>query len=470
MIAKVGLRIKAIKLNPNNPFTWASGYRMPIYNDNRMFLFYPEYRKLIIDALQDMILNEQISFDIIAGTSTAGIPHGMALANRLDRPFIYIRDKPKNHGLKNQIEGIDSDSDLQGKRVIVIEDLISTGGSSARAVQAVRNANGECNYCISIFNYDLDKATQAFNSLNPKCEVKSLLTYKTLLEVADEIGHLSYDQITMLEAWRRDPFEWGEKHGFPKVEKSEESNEKEKRARERMCLALDVPSVKEALILVSELSDYIGIFKVGKQLHTAAGNEGINIIKEIQERGGKVFLDLKLHDTPNTVYEAGKACAVPGVLIFNIHVSGGEEMCKKAIEGAKKGAENNKIKRPLVIGVTELTSLDDKDLLTQGLNINYDNLVTRRTYLAKLWGLDGVVCPASKAGELEREFGSDFIYVTPGIKWAGRSGEGQKQLYTPDKAVRDCNNSILVLGSAITKAENRRETAREILRTIATEI
>ena len=466
-IARTGLKINAIKLNPQNPFTWASGYRMPIYNDNRMFLFYPEYRRLIINALQDMIFNENISFDIIAGTSTAGIPHGMALANRFNCPFIYIRDKPKDHGLRNQIEGIDAESDLSGKRVILIEDLISTGGSSARAVQAIRNANGECNYCLAIFDYGLDKAILAFNSLNPKCEVRSILTYSILLQIAKEIGFLTEDHVRLLEEWRSDPFGWGEKHGFPRIEKSEGLSENEKKAKERICLALDFPSVKEALDLVSELSDYVGIFKVGKQLHTIAGNEGIDIIKKIHEKGGKIFLDLKLHDKPSTVYEASKACAVPGVCMFNIHVAGGEVMCKKAIEGSLEGARINKIESPKVIGVTVLTSLDDGDLAVQGLGINYGNLVRRRTELAKEWGLDGVVCPANKAGVLEKEFGSNFIYVTPGIEWAGKSGEGQKQLYTPDRAVQDCTSSILVIGSAIRKAEDRRKVAYEILQAMA---
>lgn len=220
-IAKAGLEIKAIKLNPDNPFQWASGYRMPIYNDNRMFLSFPEHRQLIVDGFKQLIVEEGISYDIIAGTSTAGISPGTSLADRLNHPFIYIRDKPKDHGLKNQIEGIDAEKDLGGKRVIVIEDLISTGGSSAMAVQAVRDANGKANYCLSIFNYGLDKAVQAFDSLDPKCEVRSLLTYDVLLEVAKETGYLTKEQVKLLEEWRVDPFEWGEKHGFPKVEKGE---------------------------------------------------------------------------------------------------------------------------------------------------------------------------------------------------------------------------------------------------------
>lgn len=217
-IAKAGLEIKAIKLNPDNPFQWASGYRMPIYNDNRMFLFFPEHRQLIVDGFKQLIEEEGITYDVIAGTSTAGIPHGISLANMVNCPFIYIRDKPKDHGLKNQIEGIDAEKDLEGKRVIVIEDLISTGGSSAKAVQIVRDANGKANYCLSIFNYGLDKAVQEFDALEPKCEVRSLLNYDVLLEVAKETGYLTEEQVKLLEEWRADPFGWGEKHGFPKVE------------------------------------------------------------------------------------------------------------------------------------------------------------------------------------------------------------------------------------------------------------
>ncbi len=218
-IAKAGLDIKAIKLRPDNPFTWASGFRMPIYNDNRMFLFYPEYRGLLAKGFEQILQLEEIPYDVIAGTSTAGIPPATTLADHLGKPMIYVRDKPKNHGLQNQIEGIDAESDLQGRNIVLVEDLISTGGSSARAVQAIRNANGKCNYCISIFNYGLNKAVQTFGSLNPRCEVRSLLTYDTLLEVAKETGYVNEQQSKMLADWRADPFGWGAKHGFPKVEK-----------------------------------------------------------------------------------------------------------------------------------------------------------------------------------------------------------------------------------------------------------
>jgi len=224
-IAKAGLTINAIKLNPDKPFLWASGFSMPIYNDNRMFLWYPEYRDLIADGFHELMSEEELfwgggeAYQFIAGTSTAGIPHAERLADKLVKPMVYVRDKPKDHGLRNQVEGIDAESDLQGMTGILIEDLISTGGSSARAVQAVRDANGVCNHCFSIFNYGLDKAVEAFDNLEPRCVVRSILTYDTLLEVAKATGYVNDAQVAMLEEWRADPFGWGEKHGFPKVER-----------------------------------------------------------------------------------------------------------------------------------------------------------------------------------------------------------------------------------------------------------
>jgi orotate phosphoribosyltransferase len=190
---------------------------MPIYNDNRMFLFYPEMRRTIAQGLADIIRDRGIRPEVVAGTATAGIPHGALLADLLSLPYIYIRDKPKAHGLKNRIEGLDAESDLGGRTVVVIEDLISTGGSSARAVEAVREANGVSDWCLSIFSYGLEKAAEEFAALEPACAFTSLLTFPVLLDVARTGGFLSEDQISLLAEWREDPFGWGEKNGFPKA-------------------------------------------------------------------------------------------------------------------------------------------------------------------------------------------------------------------------------------------------------------
>src|SRR3989338_5722640 len=165
--ANISLSIGAIKLSPDKPFLWASGYYMPIYNDNRMLLGSHRHRRFIADSFMNIISQEGIDFKIIAGTSTAGIPLDTTLADRMDFPLIYVRDKPKDHGMRNQIEGIDAEKTLEGKKVILIEDLISTGSSSAAAVHAIRQANGTIDNCLSIFNYGLDDAVRMFNGQKP---------------------------------------------------------------------------------------------------------------------------------------------------------------------------------------------------------------------------------------------------------------------------------------------------------------
>ena len=218
-LATIALKIKAIKRSPNNPFTWASGFRMPIYNDNRMFLADHEHRRLIMGGFYDMIQKKGIHFFGFAGTSTAGISPATTLADNFPCPLIYVRDKPKDHGLRNQIEGIDAEKGLEGRKYILIEDLVSTGGSSIKAVQAIRDAGGICNNCLSIFDYGFEEARTAFRELTPRCEFNPILTYENLLRVAKKSSYITPEQSRMLEEWRTDPFNWGAKHGFPKVEK-----------------------------------------------------------------------------------------------------------------------------------------------------------------------------------------------------------------------------------------------------------
>jgi len=245
--------------------------------------------------------------------------------------------------------------------------------------------------------------------------------------------------------------------------------EKEETARRRLCLALDTPTIYDGIRTAYELADLVGLFKIGKILHTDAVNEGVPFIRLISENGrfDNIFLDLKFNDIPNTVHGAAKASAVPGVRMFNLHVDGGEAMCKKAVEGAYEGSHARGIARPYVIGVTVLTSHNDDTLAAQGLGVKYSDLVRHRTELARKWGLDGVVCAANQAGALEKEFGSGFLYVTPGIESGGRAGADQKQLYTPDRAVQDCSNSILVTGRAILTALDRRAAAYDMLQAMS---
>ena len=234
-IALAALGIGAIKINTDEPFQWSSGTFNPIYNDNRMFLFYPEYRSMIISSFRKLLHSlfiiddgKSLKIEVIAGTSTAGIPHATLLANKLEKPLIYIRDKPKDHGMKNQIEGIDEDSGLNGANAILIEDLISTGRSSVKAVQAIRDAGGIINHCFSIFNYELPVAQKMFAGkapfegdkfLSEPCKVYSLLNYSTLIEIGIKNGYINPKNEFMLREWMNDQENWGDNHGHPRVKK-----------------------------------------------------------------------------------------------------------------------------------------------------------------------------------------------------------------------------------------------------------
>lgn len=201
-IAEFLLQIKAIKLQPANPFTWASGILSPIYCDNRITLSYPTIRTYIRQKISETIQEEFGSVDMIAGVATAGIPQGVLVAQDLGVPFTYVRSKSKEHGRQNLVEG----EVIDGQRVVVIEDLISTGQSSIRAVNALRDAGCNVVGLVSIFTYGLDKAEENFKAA--KCRVISLSNYNVLVAYAAEHNFISSAEKELLEAWRRDPESW----------------------------------------------------------------------------------------------------------------------------------------------------------------------------------------------------------------------------------------------------------------------
>jgi len=207
-IAKISLQTGAIRLDPETPFLWASGYRMPIYNDNRLLLGDSKHRQLISEGFKDIIKSKKIEVDVIAGTATAGIPHATSLANILETPLIYVRPNQKEHGMKNAIEGIL----LKNQKVLVIEDLISTGGSALKAINAIRKAGGIVDHCLSIFSYDFSKALGDFKNAN--CQLNTLLTFTELILLAKYDKSVNVKQLSLLKSWAVDPFNWGKKNGF----------------------------------------------------------------------------------------------------------------------------------------------------------------------------------------------------------------------------------------------------------------
>ena len=201
-VAEYLLEIKAVVLNPKEPFTWASGLKSPIYCDNRKTLSYTKVRTFIKTAFSDIISEEFEDCDVIAGVATAGIPHGVLVADVLNLPFVYVRDKPKAHGLENLIEG----KIEKGQKVVVIEDLISTGGSSLKSVEALRNAGAEVMGLGAIFTYGFDKADKAFETAN--CKYFTLSDYPTLLEIAVKLDYVKEKEHETLLKWYQNPEEW----------------------------------------------------------------------------------------------------------------------------------------------------------------------------------------------------------------------------------------------------------------------
>ena len=201
-VAEYLLEIKAVVLNPNDPFTWASGLKSPIYCDNRKTLSFPKVRNYIKTSFADTIAEEFKDCEVIAGVATAGIPHGVLVADVLNKPFVYVRDTANGHGLENQIEG----KLEKGQKVFVIEDLISTGGSSLKAVDALRAAGAEVLGLGAIFTYGFQKSVTAFEEA--KCRYFTLSDYPTLLEVAQRQDYVkSADKDTLLQ-WYQNPEGW----------------------------------------------------------------------------------------------------------------------------------------------------------------------------------------------------------------------------------------------------------------------
>lgn len=201
-VAEKLLEIQAIKLNPEHPFTWASGWKSPIYCDNRKVLSFPYIREFIKSEMCNVIFDSFPDAEVLAGVATAGIPWGAMAADQLKLPYIYVRPKPKEHGLGNQIEGFYE----KGKRVVVIEDLISTGKSSLQVVDVLKNAGMIVEGMVSIFTYGFEIATTAIKNAN--INYRSLTDYETLIALAIEKGMVTADEYNTLLNWRIDPAGW----------------------------------------------------------------------------------------------------------------------------------------------------------------------------------------------------------------------------------------------------------------------
>ena len=199
------IKINSIKIQTKNPFTWASGWKSPIYFDNRVSLSFPNIRSEIKNHLCKIILEKYNDVEVIAGVATAGIPQSSLVADKLKKPLIYVRSKPKSHGMRNMIEG----KLEEGKKIVLIEDLISTGGSSIKAVEALREKRSDVLAVLSIFSYGFETSKKNFESVN--CVSESLFQYNDLISVALNKKYINEDDEISLREWRIDPEKWGKK-------------------------------------------------------------------------------------------------------------------------------------------------------------------------------------------------------------------------------------------------------------------
>ncbi|VAW20155.1 Orotate phosphoribosyltransferase [hydrothermal vent metagenome] len=202
-VARRLLQINTIKIQPSSPFTWASGWKAPIYCDNRKILSYPEIRTFICTQFVRIIKEKYPGAEVIAGVATGAIAHGVLVAEKLGLPFIYVRSKPKGHGLENLVEG-----DLKpGQKVVIIEDLVSTGTSSLKAAEAVDNFGGDVLGMVAIFTYNFPLAKENFK--NAGIELTALSRYQNLIDLALKDGEITESEVKNLNSWREDPAHWG---------------------------------------------------------------------------------------------------------------------------------------------------------------------------------------------------------------------------------------------------------------------
>lgn len=202
-VAKSLMDIKAVLLRPDQPFTWASGWHSPIYCDNRRILSYPDVREFVCRSMADALIARYPDVEVLAGVATGAIAHGMLVAHLLGKPFVYVRPKPKDHGTGSQIEGILP----EGAKVVVVEDLISTGMSSLAATDALKKAGAQVLGMEAIFTYGFDKASEAFAEAG--VTLNTLSNYNALVEVAHQTGYIKDTDLEVLKAWRESPSTWG---------------------------------------------------------------------------------------------------------------------------------------------------------------------------------------------------------------------------------------------------------------------
>jgi orotate phosphoribosyltransferase len=207
-IANILIEIGAVSFAPDSPRTFKSGLISPVYVDNRIIPYYPEKWRRVINGFHDIITQKEISFGVVAGIAAGGIPHSAAIGYTLLKPSVFVRKQPKEHGMKNRVEG----GDVTGKRVLLVEDLITTGGSSLSGIQALRDSGGIVEHCIAIVRYEFGDAEQSFIAAN--VILHTLTTFPVIVAQAAERGRFTKSNLEVINDWLEDPHGWARRHGY----------------------------------------------------------------------------------------------------------------------------------------------------------------------------------------------------------------------------------------------------------------
>lgn len=460
-------------------------FKEPItLKSGRLSHFYANWRNIVEDVwLTDVLADYLLAFVKDKGLAIEtfyGVPDGatkLAIisqfkwAKRNDNfakgSFVLAmgRKTPKDHGEAKDKFFVGAP---RGK-TIVIEDVTTSGGSLLETIDNLREAGTDISAVVSLTNR-MEKGDDGL-AVREAVEQKGIAYYQMssaldilpsaykILKPGREIGRLIENEFKEYGVKELNLGVWSIFEDF-----SDELNEKARFARSRVCLALDnLGSLEELSQRVEELSPLVGMFKIGKELFTKFGPEAIKVV---QSYGANVFFDSKFYDIPHTVKEAAKAATQLGAAMFNVHCSGGLEMMKAAIEGAREASQRFNIAMPKIIGVTVLTSINQETMNQElGLSGEVGEQVLRLARLAYQAGLDGIVCSAEDLVRLKGEFPENFIFVTPGIRLAGADKQDQKRVLTPSGALRS-GSCLLVVGRAITgypTKEERLNAAYEIL-------
>ena len=456
-IAELLLSAGAVELRSEEPyFTFASGIRSPVYTDNRLLISDPDARRRIRDAFARRAAELGLAPDVIAGTATAGIPHAAFLAEKLSLPMVYVRGESKGHGKRNRIEGR-----LEpGAKVLLVEDLISTGGSSVSAAEALREAGAEVIHVLAIFSYGFDAADEKFAAAG--FEHSSLVTFDEVVSSAELDGRLAPEQVELVRGWNRAPESWpdGEAAGG-----GGRGGEPPARREEALIVAADLPERPAIEELAKRVAGVAGYLK----LNSAFLAHGPQLVAAVRRLGLEVFLDLKFHDIPNTAANYAREAARMGVAFLTVHAGGGSAMiraCADALVEAGErsggsGGSGGAGGRPKLLAVTALTSMSDDDLAEAGVSGGRDEQVVRLARLAGRSGADGVVCSVAEAAAVRSACGEAFLIVTPGVRPAGSATDDHARSATPADAV-SAGADYIVVGRPVYRADDPAAAAGKI--------